>query len=60
MSMVELIREGFRDEPDVEAFVQKYEVWEALVQRSGDSGGHTRGGHADDRGGSSPHDGRTD
>lgn len=31
MSMVELIREGFRDEPNVEAFVQKYQVWEALV-----------------------------
>ena len=31
MSMVQLIREGFREEPDVEAFVQKYEVWEALV-----------------------------
>ena len=31
MSMLELIREGFRDHPDVEAFVQKYEVWEALV-----------------------------
>lgn len=31
MSMLELIREGFGDEPDVEAFVQKYEMWEALV-----------------------------
>jgi hypothetical protein len=31
MSMAALIREGFRGEPDVEAFVQKYEVWEALV-----------------------------
>ena len=31
MSMVELIREGFGEEPDVEAFVQKYQVWEALV-----------------------------
>jgi hypothetical protein len=31
MSMVALIREGFRDQPDVEAFVQKYETWEALV-----------------------------
>lgn len=31
MSVLELIREGFRDQPDVEAFVQKYELWEALV-----------------------------
>ncbi len=31
MSMVDLIREGFRDQPGVEAFVQKYEEWEALV-----------------------------
>jgi hypothetical protein len=31
MSMVALIREGFRDQPEVEAFVQKYETWEALV-----------------------------
>jgi hypothetical protein len=31
MSVLELIRAGFGDEPDVEAFVQKYEVWEALV-----------------------------
>jgi hypothetical protein len=31
MSVLELIREGFGDQPDVEAFVQKYEVWEALV-----------------------------
>jgi hypothetical protein len=31
MSMVGLIREGFRDEPDVEALVQRYEMWEALV-----------------------------
>ena len=31
MSVLELIREGFGDEPDVETFVQKYEVWQALV-----------------------------
>jgi hypothetical protein len=32
VSVLDLIREGFGDEPDVEAFVQKYEVWEALVR----------------------------
>jgi len=31
MNTVELIRQGFRDEPDVEAFVHKYEEWESLV-----------------------------
>jgi hypothetical protein len=31
MSVLELIREGLGDRPDVEAFVQKYEVWEGLV-----------------------------
>jgi hypothetical protein len=31
LSVQALIREGFRDEPDVESFVQRYEVWEALV-----------------------------
>jgi hypothetical protein len=31
MSVLELIREGLADQPDVEAFVQKYEVWEGLV-----------------------------
>jgi hypothetical protein len=31
MTMVDLIRDGFRDEPGVEAFVRKYEEWEALV-----------------------------
>jgi hypothetical protein len=31
MSMAELIREGFGDEPGVDAFVEKYEDWEALV-----------------------------
>jgi len=31
MSVLELIREGLGDQPDVETFVQKYEVWESLV-----------------------------
>jgi hypothetical protein len=31
MNTVELIRQGFSDEPDVEAFVHKYEEWESLV-----------------------------
>jgi hypothetical protein len=31
MSVLELIREGLGDQPEVEAFVQKYEVWEGLV-----------------------------
>ena len=31
MSVLELIREGLGDQPDVEAFVRKYEVWEGLV-----------------------------
>jgi hypothetical protein len=31
MSVLELIREGLRDQLDVEAFIRKYEVWEALV-----------------------------
>jgi hypothetical protein len=31
MNTLELIRQGFSDEPDVEAFVHKYEEWESLV-----------------------------
>ena len=31
MSVLELIREGLRDQPDVEGLVHKYEIWESLV-----------------------------
>src|SRR6476660_7549812 len=31
MNTIELIRQGLSDEPDVEAFVHKYEEWESLV-----------------------------